>query len=172
MPRSLNIEDQISLLKGAAFEIVQMRFNMLFNEETGIWECGSRKYCINDAVRAGFQAHLLDPLLKLHFSLRRLHLHDEEYVLMQAISLFSADRPGVTQHSVIDQHQEMLALTLKTYIDINRSDPNKHLVFPKIMACLTEMRTMNEEHTKQILKIQDIQPDVSPLMLEIISKHS
>uniref|UniRef100_A0AAY5ERE5 Nuclear receptor subfamily 1 group I member 2 n=1 Tax=Electrophorus electricus TaxID=8005 RepID=A0AAY5ERE5_ELEEL len=169
--RSLNIENQISLLKGATFEIVQMRFNMLFNEETGIWECGSLKYCLSDAL-PGFQAHLLDSLLKLHFTLRQLHLHDEEYVLMQAISLFSADRTGVTQHSVIDKHQEMLALTLKTYIDVNRNDPNKHLVFPKIMACLTEMRSMNEEYTKQVLQIQDMQPDLSPLVLEIFSKQS
>lgn len=53
--RDLTIEDQISLLKGSAFEIVQMRFNMLFNENTGIWECGSLKYCMNDAQRGESQ---------------------------------------------------------------------------------------------------------------------
>ncbi|XP_053482592.1 nuclear receptor subfamily 1 group I member 2 [Ictalurus furcatus] len=169
--RDLTIEDQISLLKGSAFEIVQMRFNMLFNENTGIWECGSLKYCMNDAQRAGFQRHLLDPLMKFHYALRRLHLHEEEYVLMQAISLFSPDRPGVMQHRVIDELQEILALTLQSYISAKRSGPEKHLLFPKIMACLTEMRTMNEEHTKQVLQIQDIQPEVSPLILEIVSRH-
>lgn len=50
--------------------------------------------------------------------------------------------------------------------------PPASLLYPKIMACLTEMRSMNEEYTKQVLKIQDIQPDVSPLLLEIISKDS
>ena len=44
------------------------------------------------------------------------------------------------------------------------------LLYPKVMACLTEMRTMNEEYTKQVLQIQDIQPDVSPLILEVVSK--
>lgn len=53
--RALPIEDQISLLKGCTFEIVQMRFNMLFNEKTGIWECGSLKYCVNDAQRGESQ---------------------------------------------------------------------------------------------------------------------
>ncbi|KAL2081044.1 hypothetical protein ACEWY4_022897 [Coilia grayii] len=91
--RALTIEDQISLLKGATFEMVQIRFNMLFNDKTGIWECGSLHYCIGDAVRAGFQPHLLDPLMKFHYTLRRLHLHDLEYVLMQAISLFSPGEP-------------------------------------------------------------------------------
>ncbi|XP_030641761.1 nuclear receptor subfamily 1 group I member 2 [Chanos chanos] len=170
--RSLTIEDQISLLKGATFEIVQIRFNMLFNETTGIWECGPIHYCMDDAVRAGFQRHLLDPLMKFHYTLRRLHLHDVEYVLMQAISLFSPDRPGVTHHKEIDHQQEILAITLKTYIEAKRAEPEKHLLFPKIMACLTEMRTMNEEYTKQVLQIQDIQPEVSPLMLEVVSKDS
>ncbi|XP_062862429.1 nuclear receptor subfamily 1 group I member 2 isoform X2 [Trichomycterus rosablanca] len=169
--RSLSIEDQIALLKGAAFEIIQMRFNMLFNEKTGIWECGSLQYCMNDAQRAGFQHHLLDPLMKFHYTLRRLHLHEEEYLLMQVMSLFSPDRLGVTQNTVIDKIQESIALTLVTYIESKRKGPKKHLLFPKIMACLTELRTMNEEYSKQVLQIQDIQPEVSPLMLEIVSSH-
>ncbi|KAG1945469.1 nuclear receptor subfamily 1 group I member 2 [Pimephales promelas] len=170
MFRTLIIEDQISLLKGATFEIILIHFNMFFNEVTGIWECGPLQYCLDDAMRAGFQQHLLDPMMNFHYTLRKLHLHEEEYVLMQAISLFSPDRPGVTQHNVVDRNQETLALTLKTYIEAKRAEPEKHLLYPKIMACLTEMRSMNEEYTKQVLKIQDIQPEVSPLWLEIISK--
>ncbi|XP_051762919.1 nuclear receptor subfamily 1 group I member 2 isoform X2 [Ctenopharyngodon idella] len=170
MFRALIIEDQISLLKGATFEIILIHFNMFFNEVTGIWECGPLQYCLDDAMRAGFQRHLLDPLMNFHYTLRKLHLHEEEYVLMQAISLFSPDRPGVTHHNEIDRNQETLAVTLKTYIEAKRAEPEKHLLYPKIIACLTEMRTMNEEYTKQVLKIQDIQPDVSPLLLEIISK--
>ncbi|XP_016089292.1 nuclear receptor subfamily 1 group I member 2 isoform X2 [Sinocyclocheilus grahami] len=178
MFRALIIEDQIALLKGATFEIILIHFNMFFNEVTGIWECGPLQYCLDDAMRAGFQRHLLDPMMNFHYALRKLHLHEEEYVLMQAISLFSpgvcvfssSDRPGVTHHSMIDRNQEIVALTLKTYIEAKRSEPNKHLLYPKIMECLTKMRSMNEEYTKQLLKIQDIQPDVSPLLLEIISK--
>ncbi|KAK7153786.1 hypothetical protein R3I94_007219 [Phoxinus phoxinus] len=172
MFRSLIIEDQISLLKGATLEILLIHFNMLFNEVTGIWECGPLQYCLDDVMRAGFQHHLLDPMMSFHYALRKLHLHEEEYVLMQAISLFSPDRPGVTHHNVVDRNQETLALTLKTYIEAKRAEPEKHLLYPKIMACLTEMRSMNEEYTKQVLKIQDIQPEMSPLLLEIISKDS
>ncbi|XP_076119209.1 nuclear receptor subfamily 1 group I member 2 isoform X1 [Alosa pseudoharengus] len=188
--RGLTMEDQISLLKGAMFEMVQIRFNMLFNNKTGIWECGSLHYCMDDAFRAGFQPHLLDPLMKFHYTLRGLELHDVEYTLMQAISLFSPDRPGVTSSDVISCHQENLAVTLLAYIDSKRTDSDKHtatvpqasmeetkgehcnLLFPKIMACLTEMRTMNEEYSKQVMQIQDIQPELSPLILEVVSQDS
>ncbi|XP_030283636.1 nuclear receptor subfamily 1 group I member 2 isoform X2 [Sparus aurata] len=168
--RSLIMEDQIALLKGATFEVMQIRFNMVFNAEKGIWECGNIIYCIDDAVRAGFQPLLLEPLLKFHHTLRKLGLQEEEYVLMQALSLFSPDRPGVQQHSVIDKLHENLGLTLKTWIDCKRTGPEKHLLYPKVMACLTEMRTMTEEYSKQVLQIQDIEPDViSPLIMEIVS---
>ncbi|XP_070770398.1 nuclear receptor subfamily 1 group I member 2 isoform X2 [Enoplosus armatus] len=189
--RSLTIGDQIALLKGATFEVMQIRFNMVFNAKTSNWECGHITYCIDDAVRAGFQPLLLEPLLKLHHTLRKLGLQEEEYVLMQAMSLFSpvlrfrllrisrdlflfnlSDRPGVQQHSVIDELHENLALTLKTWIDCKRTGPEKHLLYPKVMACLTEMRTMTEEYSKQVLQIQDIQPDIlSPLIMEVVSKN-
>ncbi|XP_028249365.1 nuclear receptor subfamily 1 group I member 2 [Parambassis ranga] len=169
--RSLTIGDQISLLKGATFEIMQIRFNMVFNSETSNWECGHITYCIDDAVRAGFQPLLLEPLFKLHHTLRKLDLLEEEYVLIQAMSLFSPDRPGVQNHSLIDKVHEYLALTLKTWIDCKRTGPEKHLLFPKVIACFTEMRTMTEEYSKQILQIQDIQPDtISPLIMEVVSK--
>ncbi|XP_072580464.1 nuclear receptor subfamily 1 group I member 2 isoform X3 [Vulpes vulpes] len=86
--RELPIEDQISLLKGATFEVCQLRFNTLFNAETGTWECGRLSYCLEDPA-GGFQQLLLEPVLKFHYRLKRLQLHKEEYVLMQAISLFS-----------------------------------------------------------------------------------
>uniref|UniRef100_A0A3B5BIS8 Nuclear receptor subfamily 1, group I, member 2 n=1 Tax=Stegastes partitus TaxID=144197 RepID=A0A3B5BIS8_9TELE len=171
--RSLPMGDQISLLKGATFEIMQIRFNMVFNSKTSNWECGSLTYCIDDAVRAGFQPLLVEPVFKFHHTLRQLDLQEEEYVLMQAMSLFSPDRPGVQQHSVIDKIHESLALMLKTYIDCKRTGPKKHLLYPKVIACFTEMRTMTEEYSKQILKIQDIQPDtISPLIMEVISKNT
>ncbi|XP_064413218.1 nuclear receptor subfamily 1 group I member 2 [Latimeria chalumnae] len=169
--RELAIEDQIALLKGASFEICQIRFNMVFNQQTGLWECGQLIYNIKDAAYAGFQHHLLEPLLRFHYILRKLELHIEEYVLMQAISLFSPDRPGVKQHHVIDVIQEKIAVTLKTYIDTRRPSRNK-LLFPKIMAILTELRSLNEEYAKQILQIQNIQPDITPLMMEVFSKPS
>lgn len=57
--RSLLIGDQIALLKGAAFEVMEIRFNMVFNTKTGLWECGHATYCIEDAVR-GEASHLYD----------------------------------------------------------------------------------------------------------------
>nr|XP_025722231.1 nuclear receptor subfamily 1 group I member 2 [Callorhinus ursinus] len=164
--RDLPIEDQISLLKGATFELCQLRFNTVFNAETGTWECGRLSYCLEDPA-GGFQQLLLEPVLKFHYRLKKLQLHKEEYVLMQAISLFSPDRPGVVQHSVVDQLQERFAIALKAYIECSRPQPAHRFLFLKIMAMLTELRSINAQHTQRLLRIQDIHPFASPLMREL-----
>ncbi|XP_032708208.1 nuclear receptor subfamily 1 group I member 2 isoform X2 [Lontra canadensis] len=164
--RDLPIEDQISLLKGATFELCQLRFNTVFNAETGAWECGRLSYCLEDPA-GGFQQLLLEPVLKFHYRLKKLQLHREEYVLMQAISLFSPDRPGVVQRSVVDQLQERFAIALKAYIECSRPQPAHRFLFLKIMAMLTELRSINAQHTQRLLRIQDIHPFASPLMREL-----
>ncbi|XP_036901471.1 nuclear receptor subfamily 1 group I member 2 isoform X3 [Sturnira hondurensis] len=197
--RDLSIEDQISLLKGSAFELCQLRFNTVFNAETGTWECGRLSYCLEDPA-GGFQQILLEPMLKFHYMLKKLQLHKEEYVLMQAISLFSPgcqavcplwarlswalppwpcwhhtafpfppDRPGVEQRSVVDQLQEQFAMALKAYIECNRPQPGHRFLFLKIMAMLTELRSINAQHTQQLLRIHDIHPFATPLMEELFS---
>ncbi|XP_009990859.1 PREDICTED: LOW QUALITY PROTEIN: nuclear receptor subfamily 1 group I member 2-like, partial [Tauraco erythrolophus] len=101
--RTLPIDDQISLLKGATLEICQVQFNTVFNAETNAWECGQHCYTIQDGA--------------LGEGLKKLQLHEAEYVLLQAMLLFSPDHAGIAQRDFIDQFQEKVALTLKSYID-------------------------------------------------------
>ncbi|KAM5281497.1 nuclear receptor subfamily 1 group I member 2 [Ctenodactylus gundi] len=166
--RDLLIEDQISLLKGATFEMCLLRSNTMFNVETGTWECGRLAYCFKDP-EGGFQKLLLDPMMKFHYMLKKLHLHKEEYVLMQAISLFSPDRPGVVQRSVVEQLQERFATTLKAYIECVRPQPAHRFLFLKIMGVLTELRSISAQNTQRLLRIQDTHPFATPLMQELIS---
>lgn len=49
----------------------------------------------------GFQPLLLEPLFKFHHNLRKLDLQEEEYALIQAISLFS---PGSSRTSARINH--------------------------------------------------------------------
>ncbi|MEE6491595.1 hypothetical protein FKM82_016280 [Ascaphus truei] len=166
--QALPTDDQISLLKGATMEVCQIQFNTIFNLETNLWECGELKYSIQDGAMSGFQQLYLEPLLKFHITLRKLKLHEAEYVLMQAISLFSPDRPGVIAHNVIDGIQEKVALTLKCYIDQRHPLPDGRFLYAKLLSLLTELRTLNDENTRQLLHIQDMSSNaMTPLMKEL-----
>ncbi|XP_069734978.1 nuclear receptor subfamily 1 group I member 3 isoform X1 [Phaenicophaeus curvirostris] len=190
--RTLPIDDQISLLKGATLEICQIQFNTVFNTETNAWECGQHCYTIQDGALAGFQQIYLEPLLKFHISLKKLGLHEAEYVLLQAMLLFSPggepgggtraggplgpadarsappDHGGITQRDFIDQFQEKVALTLKSYIDHQHPMPEGRFLYAKLLLLLTELQTLKVENTRQILHIQDLS-SMTPLLSEIIS---
>ncbi|XP_066842167.1 nuclear receptor subfamily 1 group I member 3 isoform X1 [Anser cygnoides] len=195
--RGLPIDDQISLLKGATLGICQIQFNTVFNAETNAWECGQHCYTIQDGALAGFQQIYLEPLLKFHISLRKLRLHEAEYVLLQAMLLFSPggerrgrgvlgggdttrplgpadghprspDHASVAQRDFIDQLQEKVALTLKSYIDHQHPMPEGRFLYAKLLLLLTELQTLKVENTRQILHIQDLS-SMTPLLSEIIS---
>ncbi|XP_040189348.1 nuclear receptor subfamily 1 group I member 3-like [Rana temporaria] len=168
--RSLAIDDQISLLKGATMEVSQIQFNSVFNLETSQWECGKIIFSIEDGALSGFQRMFLEPLLKFHVTFRKLKLHEAEYVLMQALALFSPDRPGVIEHDLIDEIHEKTALTLKCYIDYHHPLPDSRFLYAKLLSLLAELRTLNEENAKQMIHIQNIMSDaMTPLMKEIFS---
>ncbi|XP_073495378.1 nuclear receptor subfamily 1 group I member 3 isoform X2 [Phyllobates terribilis] len=168
--RSLSIDDQISLLKGSTMEVSHLQFNTVFNLETKIWECGRLKLSIEHGEMTGFQRIFLEPLLKFHITLRKLKLHEAEYVLMQALALFSPDRPGVIEHNHIDKIQETMAMTLKCYIDYHHQLPCSRFLFAKLLSMLAELRTLNEENAKQMVHIQNVMEDaMTPLMKEIFS---
>uniref|UniRef100_A0A8P0TIY0 Nuclear receptor subfamily 1 group I member 3 n=1 Tax=Canis lupus familiaris TaxID=9615 RepID=A0A8P0TIY0_CANLF len=114
--RSLPMEDQISLLKGAAVEICHIALNTTFCLQTRHFLCGPLRYTMEDGVHAGFQEEFLELLFRFHGTLKRLQLQEPEYVLLAAMALFSPDRPGVTRREEIDHLQEVMALTLQSYI--------------------------------------------------------
>ncbi|XP_078740183.1 uncharacterized protein LOC144953514 [Lampetra fluviatilis] len=88
--RELSIEDQIALLKGSAFEIVQIRFNSVYDASTRTWVCGSLVYSVEDAAQSGFNSGFVVPISKFHDDLRALHLAEVEYALMQTLALYSS----------------------------------------------------------------------------------
>ncbi|XP_015676977.2 nuclear receptor subfamily 1 group I member 3 [Protobothrops mucrosquamatus] len=169
--RNLPMDDQISLLKGATLEICQIQFNMVFNEETNAWKCGPHCYTIQDGALAGLQQVYLDTLLKFHTNLRKLRLHEAEYVLLQALVLFYPDHIEVTQREEIDRTQEKIALTLKKYIDRWHPWPEGRFLYAKLLLLLTELRSLKVENTRQIHHIDDRQnlSSMTPLLSEIIN---
>ncbi|XP_064899152.1 nuclear receptor subfamily 1 group I member 3 isoform X2 [Columba livia] len=166
--RGLPIEDQISLLKGSSLEISQIQFNTVFNTESKTWDCGPHCYTIKDAMLVGFEQHYLEAMLKFHISLKKLQLHEVEYVLVEAMLLFSPDHAGITQRDIVDQFQEKMALTLKSYMDQQHPMPEGRFVYAKLLLLLTELQTLKVDSLRQMLHIGDLS-SMTPLLSEIIS---
>ncbi|CAM9418249.1 unnamed protein product [Lampetra planeri] len=170
--RELNTEDQIVLLKSSVIEIVMLRSNESFSSEDNSWVCGSEefKYSINDVTQAGHNMELLEPLVKFQIGLKKLHLHEAEHVLLMAICIFSPDRPSLLERERVEAIQERLSETLRAYIVCNHPPPSSHLLYPKMVQKLADLRSLNEEHSKQYLEISreaGDANDLTPLLLEV-----
>ncbi|XP_028308524.1 vitamin D3 receptor B isoform X1 [Gouania willdenowi] len=172
--RDLTAEDQIALLKSSAIEIIMLRSNQSFSLEDMSWSCGGPdfKYCINDVTKAGHTLELLEPLVKFQVGLKKLDLHEEEHVLLMAICLLSPDRPGVQDHARIEQLQDRLSEVLQAYIRVNH--PGGRLLYAKMIQKLADLRSLNEEHSKQYRSLS-FQPEhslqLTPLVLEVFGSE-
>ncbi|XP_006895614.1 PREDICTED: nuclear receptor subfamily 1 group I member 3 [Elephantulus edwardii] len=166
--RSLPLEDQISLLKGAAIEICHIALNPTFCLQTQNFLCGPLRYTMEDGLHVGFQEEFMDLLFRFHGTLRRLQLQEPEYVLMAAVALFSPDRLGVTQREKIDQLQEEMALTLQNYIKGQLPRLRDRFLYAKLLGLLAELRSINNAYGSQMQHIQELSA-MMPLLQEIYS---
>ena len=84
------------------------------------------------------------------------------------MSLFSPDRPGVVDRTSIEKYQEVYANVLQKYINL-RFPATKNM-FARCVMKLTDLRNINEVHTKMLLKMQ--LDNIEPLLIEIFDLSS
>ncbi|XP_019568495.2 nuclear receptor subfamily 1 group I member 3 isoform X2 [Rhinolophus sinicus] len=166
--RSLPLENQISLLKGATIEICHIALNTTFCLQSQHFLCGPLRYTIEDGAHVGFQTECLELLFRFHGALRRLQLQDPEYALLAAMALFSPDRPGVTRREEIEQVQEEMALTLQTYIKDQQPRPRNRFLYAKLLGLLAELRSINSAYRHQLQHVQGLSA-MMPLLQEVCS---
>ncbi|KAK3107289.1 hypothetical protein FSP39_011173 [Pinctada imbricata] len=83
--------------------------------------------------------------------------------LMIMISLFSADRQGIKEGDKIREIQECYAGILQKYVSLRFKEEKNMLA--RIIMKLTDLRNINEVHTKMLLKMK--LDNIEPLLLEI-----
>ncbi|XP_067901994.1 oxysterols receptor LXR-alpha-like isoform X2 [Heterodontus francisci] len=166
----LTREDQIALLKTSTIEIMLLetsrRYDPLIQCITFLKDFS---YSREDFARAGLQFEFINPIFEFSKSMNDLHLDDAEYALLIAISLFSADRPNVEDHKLVERLQQPYVEALHFYTRLKR--PNDHLMFPRMLMKLVCLRTLSSVHSEQVfaLRLQDKQ--LPPLLSEIWDMH-
>lgn len=174
--KDLTSDDQIVLLKSSAIEVIMLRSNQSFTMDDMTWDCGTQdyKYDITDVTKAGHTLELIEPLIKFQVGLKKLNLHEEEHVLLMAICIVSPDRPGVQDAKLVEAIQDRLSNTLQTYIRCRHPPPGSHQLYAKMIQKLADLRSLNEEHSKQYRSIS-FQPESSmkltPLVLEVFGNE-
>ncbi|KAI1890167.1 hypothetical protein AGOR_G00170880 [Albula goreensis] len=145
----LTREDQIALLKTSTIEIMLLETSRRYNPAIeSITFLKDFSYNKEDFAKAGLQA---------------------EYALLIAINIFSADRPNVQDHDLVERLQQPYVDALNSYIRIKR--PNDHLMFPRMLMKLVSLRTLSSVHSEQVFALRLQDKKLPPLLSEIWDVH-
>ncbi|XP_055519399.1 oxysterols receptor LXR-beta-like isoform X1 [Leucoraja erinacea] len=166
----LSREDQIALLKASTIEIMLLETARRYNHET---ECitflKDFTYSKADFARAGLQFGFINPIFEFSKGMRKLQLDDAEYALLIAINIFSADRPNVEDHQLVERRQQPYVEALHSYLRIKR--PKDHLMFPRMLMKLVSLRTLSSVHSEQVFALRLQDKKLPPLLSEIWDVH-
>ncbi|XP_030053821.1 oxysterols receptor LXR-beta isoform X2 [Microcaecilia unicolor] len=166
----LSREDQIALLKASTIEIMLLETARRYNHET---ECitflKDFTYSKDDFHRAGLQVEFINPIFEFSRGMREMQLDDAEYALLIAINIFSADRPNVQDHQLVENLQQPYVEALHSYTRIKR--PQDHLMFPRMLMKLVSLRTLSSVHSEQVFALRLQDKKLPPLLSEIWDVH-
>ncbi|KAM3821562.1 oxysterols receptor LXR-beta isoform 3-T7 [Vipera latastei] len=126
-------------------------------------------YSKDDFHRAGLQVEFINPIFEFSRAMRELQLDDAEYALLIAINIFSADRPNVQDHGLVEALQQPYIEALSSYIHLNR--PQDHLMFPRMLMKLVSLRTLSSVHSEQVFALRLQDKKLPPLLSEIWDVH-
>ncbi|KAF3686706.1 Oxysterols receptor LXR-alpha Liver X receptor alpha Nuclear receptor subfamily 1 group H member 3 [Channa argus] len=162
----LTREDQIALLKTSTIEIMLLetsrRYNPAIDSITFLKDFSYNK---EDFAKAGLQFEFINPIFEFSKGMNDLCLDEAEYALLIAINIFSADRPNVQDHDLVERLQQPYVDALRSYIMIKR--PNDHLMFPRMLMKLVSLRTLSSVHSEQVFALRLQDKKLPPLLSEI-----
>ncbi|XP_061595065.1 oxysterols receptor LXR-alpha isoform X1 [Cololabis saira] len=162
----LTREDQIALLKTSTIEIMLLETSRRYNPAIeSITFLKDFSYNKEDFAKAGLQFEFINPIFEFSKGMNDLHLDEAEYALLIAINIFSADRPNVQDHDLVERLQQPYVDALRSYIMIKR--PNDHLMFPRMLMKLVSLRTLSSVHSEQVFALRLQDKKLPPLLSEI-----
>ncbi|XP_072903807.1 oxysterols receptor LXR-alpha isoform X4 [Hemitrygon akajei] len=162
----LTREDQIALLKTSTIEIMLLETSRRYDPQI---ECitflKDFSYNREDFAKAGLQFEFINPIFEFSKCMNDLHLDDAEYALLIAINLFSADRPNVNDHELVERLQQPYVEALRSYTRMKR--PDDRLMFPRMLMKLVCLRTLSSVHSEQVFALRLQDKKLPPLLSEI-----
>jgi len=91
-------------------------------------------------------------------------------VLLLVISLFSPDRASDEGSVEVTRQQEHYTALLQHYLASQLPPSAARLLFPRLLLKLTEIRSLSEEHSQVLLRVNT--NSIQPLMIEVLSLES
>lgn len=110
---------------------------------------------------------LFDDYMKFVRSLAvELRANKTALILLLMIALFSPDRLQLEQKEAVAEEQERYSVLLQRYLESQHPVAIAHMIYPKMLLKLTDIRELSEKHSHVLLKANP--EGIVPLMREVL----
>ncbi|XP_038604600.1 bile acid receptor-like [Tachyglossus aculeatus] len=197
---SLANDDQIALLKGSTVEAMFLRSAQIYNQrfhdcpssahENAVrfsehtLNCHIQGYDRNviysidtshneesptSTTTSGITEEFITALFYFYRSMGELNITETEYALLSATTVFFSDRPLLKNKQHVEKLQEPLLGILYKYSKIYHPEDPQH--FARLIGRLTELRTLNHNHSEVLITWKTKDPKLTSLLCEIWDLH-
>ncbi|NXV39857.1 NR1H4 protein, partial [Rissa tridactyla] len=186
---SLASEDQIALLKGSTVEAMFLRAAQIYNQRISECQPSTKTLTSNNATKelgAGCQKEpfflptwiwekfthfreFITALFYFYRSMGELKVTEAEYALLVATTVFFSDRPLLKNKRRVEELQEPLLGLLYKHSKIHHPrDPQR---FARLVARLTELRSLNHAHAAVLVTWRTKDPRLTALLCQVWDLH-
>ncbi|XP_070541530.1 peroxisome proliferator-activated receptor alpha-like [Ptychodera flava] len=162
--RALNLGDQVTLLKYAAFEVYLIMAATRYTAD-GLW-FPEHGVCVKEATLVALKIQpLFESKFKFYDKINKMYMTEREVALLCALVLASPDREDLAERDRVEKFQEYLVDCLRS--ELIQNHPGDHMMFPRVISRLVELRQMMPEHVQTLQDhiVDTIGP--TPLLREI-----
>ncbi|XP_005988520.1 bile acid receptor [Latimeria chalumnae] len=198
--QTLDHEDQIALLKGSTVEAMFLRSAQMYNQEIRpnshaekennedlsvlVGCCRSQSFDQNPGYSlemhhidhsphstgvSGIVEEFITPMFNFYRSMGELNVTETEYALLAATTVLFSDRPYLKGKECVEKLQEPLLDILYKYSKINHPEDPQH--FARLIGRLTELRTLNHNHSELLMSLNMKDRKLTPLLYDIWNLH-
>lgn len=137
---TLTREDQITLLKASASEVMMLRSTRKYDIKTDSILFANNQPFTRENYRKAHIGEIADAMFNFCRSTVILRLTDEEYALLTALIIFS-ERPNLREPEKVEGIQEFYLELLQAYVETNEKSQEK-CKFARLLSLLPELRAL------------------------------
>ncbi|XP_076349319.1 ecdysone receptor-like isoform X1 [Tachypleus tridentatus] len=157
-------EDQITLLKACSSEVMMLRTARKYDSKTDSIVFANNQPYTRENYRSASVGDSADALFNFCRHMCTMKVDNAEYALLTAIVIFS-ERPSLFEPKKVEKIQEFYLDTLRAYIE-NHRPPGKSY-FAKLLAVLTELRTLGNMNSEMCFSLKVQNKKLPPFLAEI-----
>ncbi|XP_041445110.1 peroxisome proliferator-activated receptor gamma isoform X1 [Xenopus laevis] len=165
---SLDLNDQVTLLKYGVHEIIFTMLASLMNKD-GVLVAEGQGFMTREflkSLRKPF-SDFMEPKFEFAIRFNSLELDDSDLAIFVAVIILSGDRPGLLNVKPIEDIQDSLLQALELQLKLNH--PDSAQLFAKLLQKMTDLRQVVTEHVQLLQLIKKTEADMClhPLLQEI-----